>query len=155
MRLLSASRLEARLGQSTPSGWAAATSSWVRNAASGLRSSWDALPTKSRSRFAASSSRPSISFIVRASRPISSFDGGVGTRRSSRWCEIEATSARMSSTGRSVRPTMSQVPAAKTATSRGSPMTKDRVSSRMTSRSSSRLVPTYAVTPSPRTAHTR
>ena len=56
----------------------------------------------------ASSTRSSMSFIVRARRAISSSPGGTGTRRSRSRPPIAATSARIASTGRSVRPTSHQ-----------------------------------------------
>ncbi len=75
------------------SGWAMATSACWRMLATGERSSWDASDTKRRSRTCDSSRRPSMRFIVAASREISSCPDGCGTRRRSVADEISSTSA--------------------------------------------------------------
>ena len=64
--------------RSMASGWASATSACWRMAAIGERSSCEASATNRRSRARARSSRSSIRFMVSASRPISSRDGGPG-----------------------------------------------------------------------------
>jgi hypothetical protein len=84
-------------------------------------------------------SRSSIAFIVRASRAISSPVAGSGTRRSSRLAEIRSTSARMSSTGRSTRPTSHQTSAARTAALTGTATSRERTRVRVLSSTSSRL----------------
>ena len=65
-------------------GWARATSAVWRMLASGERSSWEASATNCCCRDRESSRRPSIWFMVCASRRISSRERGSGTRRSSR-----------------------------------------------------------------------
>ena len=106
--IVSSSTLACVASRSARSGWARSTSSSVRMRVSGLRSSCDASATKRCCRWAASSTRSSMSFIVRARRAISSSPGGTGTRRCRSRPPIAATSARIASTGRSVRPTSHQ-----------------------------------------------
>ena len=90
------------------SGCDSATSSWARLEASGLRSSWEASATNRRCRWAERCSRSSMAFMVWAKRPTSSLTGGSPTRRSSEAVSVmAATWARMTSTGRSARPTSS------------------------------------------------
>ena len=72
--------------------------------ASGLRSSWLASATNRRCTFCALSSRAIISFMVSASRPTSSRATGTGTRSARSFSLIDATRARIASTGRSARP---------------------------------------------------
>ena len=76
------------------------SSSSARIPVSGLRSSWLASSTKRRCRSCESSSRASIAFIVCASRPISSWVAGSGTRRFRSSAPIRSTSRRIDSTGR-------------------------------------------------------
>ena len=102
-------------------GWARATSACWRMEATGERSSWEASETSRRWRAWACSSRPSMRFIVRARRPISSSAGGSGTRRCRAAAEIASTSARIASTGARARPTTIQVVTATTTSSSGSP----------------------------------
>lgn len=92
---------------SSLSGCSNATSICARMAAKGLRNSWEASPTKRRSWSAAAAKRSSMSLTVRASRPISSSEGGTGTR----WVKsprIWIVRLRICSTGRSARPTANQ-----------------------------------------------
>ncbi len=122
MRTPSSSTPEATPGQSARSGWARATSNWVRAEARGLRSSCEASLTKRRWRSEERCRRSSMRFMVAARRPTSSPVPGSGTR----WCRspapISATRERMASTGRRARPTTSQVTTATTPTSRGTTM---------------------------------
>src|SRR5512132_2525975 len=90
-------------------------------AATGERSSWEASETSRRWRAWACSSRPSMRFMVRARRPISSSAGGACTRRCRAAAEIASTSARIASTGARARPATTQVIAATNASSSGSP----------------------------------
>ena len=76
----------------------------------------------------ASSTRWSMSFIVRASRTISSSPSGTGTRRCSSVPPMAATSARICSTGRRVRPTRSQINAASTPAASGTAIDNDVIS---------------------------
>jgi hypothetical protein len=103
-RASSISSRSATCGQSSGRAVRWATSSSVRIAATGLRSSWEASATKRCWRVDASSSRSSIAFIVWARLATSSPLRGTGTRRSSVEPEMASTSARMSSTGRRARP---------------------------------------------------
>ena len=84
--------------------------------------------------------------MVTASRLISSSAVGTGTRRSSSSSPIAATSVRMSSTGRSVRPMTTQVPRATSPMSRGTPTTRSRRNVREASLTDSRLAPANTVT---------
>jgi hypothetical protein len=95
-----------------------------------------------RSRRLAASSRPSIAFIVRASRAISSSPAGSGTRRSSSPAEMAVTSARIASTGRRARPTTSQVTTPISSPTSGTPTSSSRRSVPTVSETSSRLVAT-------------
>ena len=81
-----------------------ASSSMVDSVDSGLRSSWEASPTKATWAVRAASRRASISFMVRARRAISSSASGTGTRSPRPDTEISATRERIDSTGRSTRP---------------------------------------------------
>ena len=113
-------------GHGARSGWDRPTSSPVRIAVSGLRSSCEASATNRRCRAAASSSRASMSFIVRARRPISSSVPGSGTRCDRSALVIAVTAPRICSTGRSARPTTSHtVPQASTSRN-GTPMISSR-----------------------------
>ena len=76
----------------------------MRIDAIGLRSSCDASDTNWRCFCADVSSRSSIAFIVRASRPTSSSVSGSGTRRSIVAPVIDSASLRIASTGLSARP---------------------------------------------------
>ncbi len=109
--------------RSSSSGWAAATSSWVRSEAIGLRSSCEASATNRRWRSTEDSSAASVSLVVEASRATSSWVPGTGTRRArSSLAVIAAISRRMPSTGRSARRVTSQVTHATTASSSGKPI---------------------------------
>src|SRR5512133_3571441 len=90
-------------------------------AATGERSSWEASETSRRWWAWACSSRPSMRFMVRARRPISSSAGGACTRRCRAAAEIASPSARIASTGARARPATTQVIAATNASSSGSP----------------------------------
>ena len=109
-------------GRWTP-GWASATSSCARCAASGLCRSCETSATKSRCRRADASSRASIRFIVAASGPTSSSTPVSGTRRSR--CVLgdrRRPPARIRSTRRRAPPSTSQVPTAPAAaTTTGTP----------------------------------
>ena len=65
----------------------------MRSSASGVRSSWPASATKSRSRSSAASSRSSISFSVSPSRCSSSPVGGTGSRSPGVSAEIAGRAA--------------------------------------------------------------
>ena len=73
----------------------------MRRIASGVRSSCEASETNARSRLNATSSRASISFSVRPSRPISSLAGGTGSRSLVPAAVTAAAWRRIRSTGRS------------------------------------------------------
>ena len=88
----------------------------------------------------------SIWFMVSASRLISSSAAGTGTLRSSWSSPMAATSVRMSSTGRSVRPMTTQVPKATSPVSRGTPTTRSRRNVWEASLTDSRLAPANTVT---------
>ena len=85
-------------------GCAARPRGWCGSTPSGLRSSCDASDTNCRCFCADVSSRSSIAFMVRASRPTSSSVSGSGTRRSIVVPVIDSASWRIASTGFSARP---------------------------------------------------
>ena len=84
-------------------GPADASSSAVVIVVNGLRSSWEASLTSRSWAARPFSSRPSMAFIVVASWAISSRAPGTGTRCARSALEIDATRARIASTGRTPR----------------------------------------------------
>src|SRR5512139_1513953 len=141
----SASRLRKVLSGSTVPGWARPTSSSERILVRGPRSSWDASATNSRCRSVACCSRSSISFLVRASREISSYEPRTGTRRCSSVPWMLATSARIGSTGRRTRPVSHHTRAASSATTTGMEMASDVLRMLTLSLTSSRFFATTRV----------
>ncbi len=107
--------------QSSRSGWASWTSSWVRIDASGVRSSCDASAVNWLCRCTDRSSRASIAFIVTASSVISSPESGTGTRRPRSRARMPSTSARMAPTERSDRRTANQATAPTSSAAAGTP----------------------------------
>ena len=87
--------------------------------------------------------------MVSASRPISSRDGGRGTRRCSCAPVIVSTSTRIASTGASAHPTTRQAVAPTTTSNTGSPSASSVVSARVDSTTPSRVFPSSTVRPSP------
>ena len=112
---------------------------------SGLRSSCDASATKRVWRVIAASRRSNVSFIVRARRSTSSPVPGSATRRPWWPAVMSASSRRIRSTGRKVRPVSHHVSAAREATTSGTApaSTRDRI--RTGSDTSSSLTPTSSV----------
>ncbi len=112
MRTSSARARCATAGQSARSALRRATSRFVRIDDRGLRSSCDASDTNWRCLRDDVSSRSSIAFMVRASRPTSSSVSGSGTRRSMVAPVIASASWRIASTGLSARPVKYQAASA-------------------------------------------
>src|ERR687897_1128416 len=94
---------------------------------------------KRRCRACPSSRRPSIRFIVAASRAMSAVSAGAGTRRWSSAAEISSTSRRIDSTGASDRPTTAHVVAATTTSSSGRPSVSRSVTTAVDSLTASRV----------------
>ena len=133
------------------SGEAALVSSSTRTDASGLRSSWLASATSWRSRPAAASSRSSMSFMVTASRSISSPLSGTGTRVERCRSLISPTVVRIASTGRSARPTPIQTiratPAVRSGTTSSDPRRTERAAA--SACSSERATTSHCSSPAP------
>ena len=131
------------------SGWAMPTSACWRIDASGERSSWEASETNRRWAIWECSSRPSISFMVRANRLISSSRGRTGTRRCSWPAEIASTSERTASTGESTRPATHHVVAPTSARRTGTPTKRRPATTRVASLTASSGRPTRSTTSAP------
>ena len=139
---VSLSTLRSVAVMSACSGWARSTSSSVRILVRGLRSSCEASATNRCWRRTASSTRASVSFIVRASRSISSPVRGSGIRPPRLVSVISAICARIRSTGRRTRPISHHVSAPSSRTTAGTLVARTRETIRNGSVMSSRLIPT-------------
>ncbi|MCQ0005758.1 hypothetical protein LUX73_14505 [Actinomadura madurae] len=107
-----------------------------------MRSSWAASATNPRCRVTDRSRAARVSFVVPASSATSSRVPGTGTRRvRSPEAVISASSPRIAATGRSARRVTSQVTAATTASSRGSPASIARPTAATASRVAVRAAP--------------
>ena len=105
MRRASGSNDSSMSSLSISSGRADASSSAVVMVVNGLRSSWEASLISRCWAARPFSSLPSMAFMVVASWAISSRAPGTGTRCARSVLEIDATRARIASTGRNAAPT--------------------------------------------------